>query len=198
MAPCDFGCCATPNVAYVDTRDSKEKPERGTHVDSISYYTYDLAETNKELHAMQTRKVKMAFVGSSHVEAENWLTKLMVSAYEMADEVMLDSAEDNALRTSYSSVSEKGVSIPQAELMSTRTLYGTLGVGETPRTAQCSPYTSRAGSIIVAPSSGLDTLSGFMDEVDETSTHSGKSEGSKALVSYRWLGWNVLRVILCH
>ena len=67
------------------------------------------------LDAVLTRKVEMAFVGSSHVDAENWITKLMVAAYEMADEIMIDSAEDNALRTSYSSVSEKGISIPQAD-----------------------------------------------------------------------------------
>jgi Late exocytosis, associated with Golgi transport/Cytosolic domain of 10TM putative phosphate transporter len=178
-APCDFGCCATPNVAYVDNRDTTEKPEKGTHVDSISYYTYDLAETNKELHVMQTRKVEMAFVGSSHVDAENWITKLMVAAYEMADEIMIDSAEDNALRTNYSSVSEKGTSIPQAELMSTRTLYGTLGVGETARTAQCGPYASR----ILHSSDGQPPSAAGLLYDDDNGSMSSESHNSKALVS---------------
>jgi hypothetical protein len=181
MAPCDFGCCARPNVAYVDNRDTMEKPERGTHVDSISYYTYDLAETNKDLHAMQVRKVQMAFVGGSHVDAENWITKLMVSAYEMADEIMIDSAEDNALRTSYSSISEKGISIPQAELMSTRTLYGTLGVGETPRTAQCGNYTEQKPTIFVA--SPDDQLAPNLYHQEELGSVGSGSHGSKVLVS---------------
>lgn len=183
MAPCDFGCCATPNVAYVDNRDTTEKPDKGTHVDSISYYTYDLAETNKELHAMQTRKNEMAFVGSSHVDAENWITKLMVAAYEMADEIMIDSAEDNALRTNYSSVSEKGISIPQAELMSTRTLYGTLGVGETARTAQCGPYASRSETTLMSPDEQLPSSMGLLYDEDNGSMSSG-SHSTKAIVSY--------------
>jgi hypothetical protein len=183
MAPCDSGCCAKPNMAYMDNRDTMEKPEKGTHVDSISYYTYDLAETNKELHAMQSRKVEMAFAGSSHVDVENWITKLMVAAYEMADEIMIDSAEDNALRTSYSSSSEKGISIPQAELMSTRTLYGTLGVGETARTAQCGPYTRRNDSVFLHSTDGrLQPASGLLDENENGSMSSG-SPGTEALVS---------------
>ena len=44
----------------------------------------------------------------------------------MANEIMIDSAEDNALRTSYTPVLETGVPIPQAELMGERTIYGTL------------------------------------------------------------------------
>ena len=164
MAPCDCygGCCGTPNVAYVDNREAMtHRPERGTHVDSISYYTYDLAETNKQLYAMQQRKVEMAFEGSSHVEADNWFTKLVVSAYEMADEIMIDSAEDNALRTNYSGVTAipEGAAIPQAELMSTHTLYGTIGVGETPRSAQCSPYTSRSSLMQRSNNKSLEPLS---------------------------------------
>lgn len=145
-APCGYCCGSGPNVAYVDNREAMvHRPQRGTHVDSISYYTFDLAETNKKLYTMQQRKVEMAFEGSNYIQADNWFTKLVVSAYEFADEIMVDSAEDNALKTSYSVVSAKGESVPQAELMSTYTLYGSIGVGETPRTAQCSPYTSHPG-----------------------------------------------------
>jgi hypothetical protein len=137
LAPFDCGCAnATPNVAYINSGTDADKPQKGTHVDSISYYVYDLAEMNKVLQAMQSRKSEIAFVGSNQEEADNWFTKLVVSAYEMADEIMIDSAEDNALKTTYSTISEKGVPIPQAELMSTRTLYGTLGVGESATYAQ--------------------------------------------------------------
>lgn len=179
MAPCDCygGCCGTPNVAYVDNREAlTHRPERGTHVDSISYYTYDLAETNKQLHTMQQRKVEMAFEGSNHVEADNWFTKLVVSAYEMADEIMIDSAEDNALRTTYSGVTAipEGSAIPQAELMSTHTLYGSMGVGETPRTAQCSPYTSQKHHLTYRNDKALQSSSS--DENNDLGKRSSEEE----------------------
>ena len=119
-----------------------DRPPRGTHVDSISYYTYDLADCNKDMYFMQQRKTEIALTGNSSFEADNWLARLMISAYEVADQIMVDSAEENALRATYSS-SDYGTSIPQAELMSSR--YGSFGarVGLTPRTAQCSPYVKR-------------------------------------------------------
>jgi len=126
LAPCDAFCCGTPNLAYVDNRRVTEKPQKGTHVDSISYYTYDLSEMNKEMCTLQSRKAEIAFQGTHHTAADNWFTKLVVSAYEMANEIMIESAEDNALRTNYTPVGETGVPIPQAELMGERTIYGTL------------------------------------------------------------------------
>jgi Late exocytosis, associated with Golgi transport/Cytosolic domain of 10TM putative phosphate transporter len=182
MAPFDCGCCtATPNVAYVSSGGGAEKPQKGTHVDSISYYTYDLAEMNKELQAMQRRKAELAFSGTNQEEADNWLKKLVLSAYEMADEIMIDSAEDNALRTSYSSLSEKGVSIPQAELMSNRTLYGTLGVGESPRTAQCIPYAGRSGATLRRP--GLDDNSELKhNDVGGVSLETRRRQAEEALL----------------
>ena len=92
---------------------------------------------------MQRRKAEIALTGNTSFEADNWLSKLMISAYEVADQIMIDSAEDNELRTDYS-LHEDDVtgssSIPQAELMSS--YYGSVGpmVGMSPRTAQCQPY----------------------------------------------------------
>jgi hypothetical protein len=100
----------------------------------------------------------------------------------MADEIMIDSAEDNALRTSYSSSSEKGISIPQAELMSTRTLYGTLGVSETARTAQCGPYASRNDTFLHSADGQHQPASSLLDENENGSMSSG-SHGTGALVS---------------
>ena len=90
---------------------------------------------------MQQRKTEIALNGNSSFIADNWLSRLMISAYEVADQIMVDSAEDNALRATYSSYDAHGASIPQAELMSSR--YGSFGprVGMSPRTAQCRPYT---------------------------------------------------------
>lgn len=177
LAPFDCGCfSATPNVAYVNSGREANKPQKGTHVDSIAYYIYDLAVMNKELQAMQRRKAQIAFVGGDQVEADNWFTKLLVSAYEMADEIMVDSAEDNALRTTYSSLTGKGESIPQAELMSARTLYGTLGVGESPRTAQCSPYVGRNGSMLMSPQ--IDASSSDVNSTLDRSDDGGGSLGT--------------------
>ena len=124
----------TSSVAYTDNGSSNERPSRGTHVDSISYYTYDLADCNKNMYFMQQRKTEIAFSGNSSNEADSWIARLMISAYEVADQIMVDSAEDNALgagslvdnalRANYSSF-EDGAGIPQAELMSSR--YGSFG-----------------------------------------------------------------------
>lgn len=167
MAPCDrFFCGSPPNVAYVDNYNRRitEKPQKGTHVDSISYYTYDLNEMNKQMCSLQSRKAEIALEGTNHSAADNWFTKLVVSAYEMANEIMLDSAEDNALRTSYTPVCETGVPIPQAELMGERTIYGTLQ-GVAARSTDYSPY-GYQGSIVqsVADSRSDGNLFGNGDD----------------------------------
>jgi len=169
MAPCDEFCCgSSPNVAYVDNKRMTEKPQKGTHVDSISYYTYDLSSMNKIMCNLQGRKAEIALEGTNHPEASNWFTKIVVSAHEMANEIMNDSAEDNALCTSYSAVRETGTPIPQAELMCQ---YGTLGVGQTPRSAQCSPYTSQQG--LDRPHSPIGSDSSLLQNDDEGSSSPG-------------------------
>lgn len=134
LAPFDWSCGSYPNVAYTDNGSSHERPPRGTHVDSISYYTYDLADCNKNMHFMQQRKTEIAFSGNSSNEADSWIARLMISAYEVANQIMVDSAEDNALaagslvdnalRANYNAFRD-GTGIPQAELMSSR--YGSFG-----------------------------------------------------------------------
>lgn len=169
-APC---CGSSPNVAYIDNRHL-EKPQKGTHVDSISYYTYDLSEMNKKMRNLQVRNAEIALEGTNQTEAMNWFTKLVVSAHEMADKIMIDSAEDNALRTSYSSIVEAGTPIPQAELMCQ---YGTLRVGQTPRSAQCGPYTSyRQLDHLVSP---VGSGSSLLPNDDESSCSSACSMRSK-------------------
>ena len=74
LAPCDAFCCGSPNLAYVDNRRVTEKPQKGTHVDSISYYTYDLSEMNKEMDEgqpttipfLKVRLQRLALVLVSH------------------------------------------------------------------------------------------------------------------------------------
>jgi hypothetical protein len=135
--------CAS--VAYVDNRSVNQRPARGTHVDSISYYTYDLADCNRNMYTMQQRKAEIALTGNSSYDVDTWLSRLMISANEIADQIMIDSAMDNALRANYKAFDERfGVPIPQAELMASH--YGSFGhkiVGMSPRTSQCVPYATR-------------------------------------------------------
>ncbi len=111
-------------------------------MDSISYYTYDLAECNRVMYEMQQRKSEIALTGNSSFDVDNWIARLMISANEVADQIMIDSAVDNALRANYTAFDNRyGVPIPQAELMSSH--YGSFGhkiIGMSPRTSQCLPY----------------------------------------------------------
>ena len=138
-------CSSLLSVAYVDNRGVNERPARGTHVDSISYYTFDLADCNKKLYTMQKRKSQIALTGNASNDAETWLSKLMISANEIADQIMIDSAVDNSLRAAYTNMDDRfGVPIPQAELMASH--YGSFGYkngGMSPRTSQCLPYAKR-------------------------------------------------------
>lgn len=112
-------------MAFVDTRVDNQKPERGTHVDSISYYTHDLAALNKDMYFMQQRKTEIQVTGNVSFEAHNWISRVMMSAYEVADSIMVDSAEDNALKANYSSFESATGAVPQAEQMRSR--YGSFG-----------------------------------------------------------------------
>jgi hypothetical protein len=110
-------------------------------VDSISYYTYDLADCNKHIYFTQQRITEIAYSGNKSTQADTWLARLMISAYEVANQILVDSAEDNALRASHSAF-EDGAGIPQAELMSSR--YGSFGpLDISPRSSQFGNFASR-------------------------------------------------------
>ncbi len=91
---------------------------------------------------MQQSKSEIALTGNSSFDVDNWIARLMISANEVADQIMIDSAVDNALRANYAAFDGTfGVPIPQAELMSSH--YGSFGqkvTGMSPRTSQCLPY----------------------------------------------------------
>jgi hypothetical protein len=106
------------SVIYVDNRVENEKPQRGTHVDSISYYMHDLAECNKVMYFMQQRKSEIAISGNLSFEADNWLARVVTSANVIADQIIVDSANDNGLRARGSlfyHLSGGSGAIPQAE-----------------------------------------------------------------------------------
>lgn len=160
-------------------------------MDSISYYTFDLADCNKKLYSMQKRKSQIALTGNATSDAETWLSKLMISANDIADQIMIDSAVDNSLRANYSSMDERfGVPIPQAELMASH--YGSFGYkhgGMSPRTTQCLPYAKRFDSRTLMdgdekPLSGPVRMDSVVEALssDEDSTSSPKTPSSEQLL----------------
>ena len=168
------------SVAYVDNRDGHGRPARGTHVDSISYYTNDLADMNRDMHSMQQRKTEIAVTGNSSFEADNWFSRVMMTAFELADRVMVDSAEDNALRANYSSYDESSERVPQAEQMTSR--YGSFGplVDVSPRVAQCKdPFPIRRNEPPIGFEPPLGTAKRVTIETDnDQSMEKQPSEGS--------------------
>jgi hypothetical protein len=88
------------------------------------------------MYFMQQRKTEIAFSGNSFIEADTWFSRLMMSAHEAAEQILVDSAEENALRASYGHLGDDE-GIPQAELMSSRYgSFGPLSAGMSPRVHQ--------------------------------------------------------------
>lgn len=184
------------SVAYVDNRGVNQRPARGTHVDSISYYTFDLADCNKKLYTMQKRKSQIALTGNASNDAETWLSRLMISANEIADQIMIDSAVDNSLRAAYTNMDDRfGVPIPQAELMASH--YGSFGYknsGMSPRTSQCLPYAKRFDSRAMMerderPISSTDRMESVVEDLssdDDSQIAAPKTPSSEQLLVRIW------------
>jgi hypothetical protein len=79
---------------------------------------HDLAECNKVMYFMQQRKSEIAISGNLSFEADNWLARAVASANIIADQIMVDSADDNGLRArgnKFYHLSGGSGAIPQAE-----------------------------------------------------------------------------------
>lgn len=77
MAPCDCNCVGDQaDVVYIEDGRYVERPVRGTRVDSISYYTQELAADSRALFKMQQRKVQIADSGNLSFKADNWLNQV--------------------------------------------------------------------------------------------------------------------------
>lgn len=76
-----------------------ERPKRGTRVDSISYYTYELSMHSRALFRMQQRKTEIAECGNTSMRAQNWFDSVVRDAEVFANTVLDESAIDNALVT---------------------------------------------------------------------------------------------------
>lgn len=124
LQPVDLNCMSDPDVLYLpdELPILEDRVKRGTRVDSITYYTHELAAHSRILFELQQRKVSIAESGNEAVRAEYWFSQAAQFASQAADQIMDDSALDNELMapsTSYNLAYPEG---PQAENMTSR--YG--------------------------------------------------------------------------
>jgi hypothetical protein len=100
-------------------------PGKGTQVDAISYYTRELAESNKDVFVIQRRQIQVAETGNSSVRADDWLSLIVDYAAGAAFTILEDSEFDNDLFTPHDSFMEnEDERIPQAERMAS--MYGSI------------------------------------------------------------------------
>jgi len=80
LAPWDCNgcnpCTGDEDAVYIEDGRYVERPERGTRVDSISYYTQELAADSRALFKMQKRKAQIADSGNMSFKADNWLNQV--------------------------------------------------------------------------------------------------------------------------
>jgi Late exocytosis, associated with Golgi transport/Cytosolic domain of 10TM putative phosphate transporter len=76
-----------------------ERPERGTRVDSISYYTQELAADSRALFKLQQRKLRIAESGNASISADNWLEQASRNFSRLANEILDESSLENDLLT---------------------------------------------------------------------------------------------------
>ena len=115
-----------PSVVTVGINDPV--PDRGTRVDAISYYTRELAESNKDVFVMQRRKIQVAETGNSSARAYDWLSMMKDFVAGAAITILEDSEEDNGFTSPHDSSHEEtffdGTEVPQAERMAS--MYGSI------------------------------------------------------------------------
>lgn len=128
LAPMDFACGGRDPPLYVEDGQYAERPERGTRVDSISYYTQELAADSRALLKMQQRKLRIAESGNLNLVADNWLEQASRNFKEVADCIINDSEVDNDLLTPQDSFDYYPESIRAERIASG---YGSFGPGPT-------------------------------------------------------------------
>jgi Late exocytosis, associated with Golgi transport/Cytosolic domain of 10TM putative phosphate transporter len=109
-----------------DDQDAPDRPPRGTRVDTISYYTQELAAHSRTLARLQKRKNSMAETGNHSLQAGGWLDKIVKEATLIGNAIMRDSLADNHLESSSATLTyrHRKNSYPQAENMTSQ--YGSI------------------------------------------------------------------------
>lgn len=93
---------ADPLFISVDSKNesiegSSSKPQRGVRVDSISYYTMELAEHSRMLSELQLTAKAMAELGNKETMTGSWLDRVMLEAESITNQILEDSLEENFL-----------------------------------------------------------------------------------------------------
>ena len=126
LQPFDLSCiCEADPPLYINDGRYVERPERGTRVESISYYTQELAAHSRALFKMQQRKAQIAESGNISIKADNWMDKAFRNFSWVQNIIMADSALANDLVAPDDLYSQSpDEQFPRAELMSSR--YGAI------------------------------------------------------------------------
>jgi Late exocytosis, associated with Golgi transport/Cytosolic domain of 10TM putative phosphate transporter len=109
-----------------DDNDVPDRPPKGTRVDTISYYTQELAGHSRALARLQKRKNSLAETGNHSLQAGGWLDKIVKEATLIGNAIMRDSMQDNHLESSSANLNHRNRknSYPQAENMTSQ--YGSI------------------------------------------------------------------------
>jgi hypothetical protein len=97
----DGSSSSSPTPLMVDDVDHRyaERPPRGTRVDSISYYTQELAADSRFLFQLQQRKLRIAESGNASTTADNWFEQASRNFSVLANRILEDSHLENDLLT---------------------------------------------------------------------------------------------------
>lgn len=94
MPMCD---CGSGDVYDLEDDLVESAVPRGLRVDSISYYTQELASFNREVYSVQRRKSRIFKTGNASHRASSWFQSAIDAAEDTATEIMEESLEANEL-----------------------------------------------------------------------------------------------------
>jgi len=95
-SPCELQF-TRPCYATFDIEEEGVLPPKGAVVDSIDYYTLDLAEINQHLFLGQRKKAQIAHTGNMSVRADGWISKAAAYASSIGESVIGQSNDVNSL-----------------------------------------------------------------------------------------------------
>jgi hypothetical protein len=99
LQPFDLNCVGDPgNVLFMDDDFREDRVTKGTRVDSISYYTHELASHSQTLLSTQEQMSSITDLGNDAIRADHWLMQMAQFARQAGDQIMDDSEIDNELR----------------------------------------------------------------------------------------------------
>lgn len=127
MDPFELPSChpGEEDVVFVNDDMTTERTPKGTRVDSISYYTQELATNSKELFLLQERKNRVAESGRSSHPQLTWFDGVVQNVERITGAILEESIIDNDLSCTSSDwdrIKNHTGGVPQAELMTSK--YG--------------------------------------------------------------------------